>query len=156
MQLTELEAEFTKIEGQKAVRTRFIRSEQAKKAVMAIQSEDVEGNFYLQILNLLSMLFNYLLDENEDVQCDGPPVVDAYDLADPVDILSKLPKDFYDKLESKIWQERKEVLETLEGLLKTPKLENGDYGDLIRALKKVCTKRCHKNVCKIYMTNNSN
>lgn len=58
-------------------------------------------------------------------------------MADPVDILSKLPKDFYEKLEAKKWQERKEVLENLENLTKTPKLENGDYGDLIRALKKV-------------------
>lgn len=63
--------------------------------------------------------------------------VDPYDVADPVDILSKLPKDFYDKLEAKKWQERKEAVETLENLVKTPKLENGDYGDLVRALKKV-------------------
>lgn len=39
--------------------------------------------------------------------------------------------------EAKKWQERKEALEALEVLAKNPKLENGDYGDLVRALKKV-------------------
>lgn len=68
---------------------------------------------------------------------EEPPEIDAYDLAEPVDILSKLPKDFYEKIEAKKWQERKEVVDLLENLVKTPKLENGDYGDIVRALKKV-------------------
>lgn len=42
--------------------------------------------------------------------------------------------------EAKKWQERKEVLEAVEALTKNPKLENGDYGDLVRALKKVKTE----------------
>lgn len=40
-------------------------------------------------------------------------------------------------IESKKWQERKEMLETLEGMVKAPKLESGDYGDLVRALRRV-------------------
>lgn len=64
--------------------------------------------------------------------------IDPYDLLDPVDILSKLPKNFYEKLEEKKWQERKEAMDGLEKLLTdSPKLEAGDYGDLVRALKKV-------------------
>lgn len=63
--------------------------------------------------------------------------IDPYELADPVEILSKLPKDFYDKIDAKKWQDRKEALEAVEALVKVPKLENGDYGDLVRALKKV-------------------
>lgn len=51
-----------------------------------------------------------------------------------------MPKDFYEKIEAKKWQERKEALEAVEALVKTPKLENGDYGDLVRALKKVIKK----------------
>lgn len=42
--------------------------------------------------------------------------------------------------EAKKWQERKEALEAVEALIKNPKLENGDYGDLVRALKKVKTE----------------
>lgn len=68
---------------------------------------------------------------------DGAPDVDPYDLLEPVDILSKLPKDFYEKLEASKWQERKEAVDSLEQLLQTPKLESGDYGDVVRALKKV-------------------
>lgn len=41
--------------------------------------------------------------------------------------------------EAKKWQERKEALEAVEALAKNPKLEGGDYGDLVRALKKVNT-----------------
>lgn len=64
--------------------------------------------------------------------------MDPYDLLDPVEILSKLPKDFYEKLDAKKWQERKEALDSLDNLLKnSPKLESGDYADLVRALKKV-------------------
>ena len=42
--------------------------------------------------------------------------------------------------EDKKWQERKEALEAVETLAKKPKLENGDFGDLVRALKKVKTE----------------
>ncbi|XP_052744603.1 protein mini spindles [Bicyclus anynana] len=81
--------------------------------------------------------------DDEDAEAGGgdTPDVDPYELLDPVEILSKLPKDFYDKLENKKWQERKEALDTLENLLKNaPKLEPGDYADLVRALKKVISK----------------
>jgi len=57
---------------------------------------------------------------------------------DPVNILSQLNKDFYEKLEAKKWQERKEAIDMLEGILsKALKIESGEYGDLVRALKKV-------------------
>lgn len=39
--------------------------------------------------------------------------------------------------EAKKWQERKEALEALEKLASNPKLEGGDYGQLVRALQKV-------------------
>lgn len=82
-------------------------------------------------------------DEEEDADDDDNnqrEEVDPMDLIDPVDILSKLPKDFYDKLEAKKWQDRKESLEALQKLLENPKLESGDYGDCVKALKKVLTK----------------
>ncbi|XP_044749386.1 protein mini spindles isoform X2 [Coccinella septempunctata] len=121
LQISELEAEFAKIEGQKAHPTRYIKSQQQKQANIIAEAAAAEGC------------------EEEDEEEDAPQI-DSYELADPVDILSKLPKDFYDKLEAKKWQERKESLELLETLLKTPKLENGEYGDLVRALKKVVQK----------------
>lgn len=65
------------------------------------------------------------------------PDIDPYELLEPVDILSQLPKDFYDKCEAKKWQERKEAVDAVEQLVANPKLQTGDYGDLVRALKKV-------------------
>jgi len=57
---------------------------------------------------------------------------------EPVNILCQLSKDFYEKLEAKKWQERKEAIDMLEGILsKALKIESGEYGDLVRALKKV-------------------
>lgn len=38
--------------------------------------------------------------------------------------------------EAKKWQERKEALEAVEVLVKNPRLEAGDYADLVKALKK--------------------
>ncbi|XP_071974868.1 cytoskeleton-associated protein 5 isoform X3 [Engystomops pustulosus] len=121
VQLKELEEEWVKIPPAAPKQTRFLRSQQDLKAKFEQQqaSGDVEG------------------DEGED---EAVPQVDAFELLEAVEILSKLPKDFYDKIEAKKWQERKEALEALELLVKNPKLEPGDYNDVVRALKKVVGK----------------
>lgn len=82
----------------------------------------------------------YFVYKGEDGETDAAEQIDPYDLMEPVDILSKLPKDFYEKVEDKKWQERKMAVESLEKLLSAPKLENGDYGDMVRALKKIISK----------------
>ncbi|XP_076762978.1 msps cytoskeleton-associated protein 5 [Xylocopa sonorina] len=122
VQITELEAEFNNLTQEKVAPTRFLKS-QKPKAVCITDSTSDAG------------------EEGKD-DADGGlvPEIDAYELLEPVDILSKLPKDFYDKVEAKKWQERKEALEALETLVKNPKLENGDYGDVVRALKKIISK----------------
>lgn len=48
--------------------------------------------------------------------------------------------------EAKKWQERKEALEAVEVLVKNPKLEAGDYADLVKALKKVNVRRLNISV----------
>lgn len=120
--LTELEGEFDKIKNEKAEPTRYLKSQQEKQNALksAAAGDDEE-----------------CVDDNDDNQREE---IDPMDLIDPVDILSKLPKDFYEKLEAKKWQERKEALEALQALLQNPKLESGDYGDVVKALKKVLTK----------------
>ncbi|XP_063227944.1 protein mini spindles [Bacillus rossius redtenbacheri] len=120
LQLSELEAEFEKVSKEKAMPTRYLRSQQKRQVeVAAAAAED---------------------GEECDDEADGSQEIDTYDLMDPVDIISKLPKDFYEKLEAKKWQERKEAVDALEQLTLAPKLESGDYGDLVRALKKIITK----------------
>lgn len=69
---------------------------------------------------------------------DTDEVDDIEEHIDPVNILSQLNKNFFEKLEAKKWQERKEAIDMLEGILsKALKIESGEYGDLVRALKKV-------------------
>ncbi|XP_053685172.1 protein mini spindles [Sabethes cyaneus] len=120
--LTELETEFAKVCNSKAIPTRYLRSQQEKQMLAAVATNCNVG------------------DGAIDDEADEAEQIDPMDLIDPVDILSKLPKDFYEKLEAKKWQERKESLEALEVLLQNPKLQSGDYGDIVRALKKVVAK----------------
>ncbi|KAH7968652.1 hypothetical protein HPB52_010508 [Rhipicephalus sanguineus] len=124
IQVSELEAEFAKVEKGTATPERYIRSEQARRAQAAEAGTDgVDG-----------------VEEGEECGGDGGATVDAYDLLEPVDILSKLPKDFYEQCEAKKWQERKEALEKLLELASNPKLEPGDYGDLVKVLKRIVAK----------------
>ncbi|KAJ8281337.1 hypothetical protein GJAV_G00066360 [Gymnothorax javanicus] len=122
VQLKELEEEWVKLPSAAPKQSRFLRSQQDLKAKFELQQaadgDDVDGD-----------------DDDEPT-----PQVDPYELFEAVEILSKVPKDFYEKIEAKKWQERKEALEAIEVLIKNPKLENGDYGDLVRALKKVVGK----------------
>ena len=122
VQLQELEAEFEKLGNEKVVQTRFLRSQQDLKLKMETQADG---------------------DDNEEEEDDDAPAaqeIDAYDLMEPVDILSKLPKDFYEKMEAKKWQERKEAMEILLPLTQNLRLEPGDYHDLMKALKKIIGK----------------
>lgn len=124
IQVSELEAEFAKVEKGTALPERYIRSEQARRAQAAEAGSDgVDG-----------------AEEGEEGGGDGGVTVDAYDLLEAVDILSKLPKDFYEQCEAKKWQERKEALEKLLELTSNPKLEPGDYADLVKVLKRIVAK----------------
>ncbi|XP_018308410.1 cytoskeleton-associated protein 5 isoform X3 [Mycetomoellerius zeteki] len=123
--ITELEAEFSNLGDEKVIPTRYLRSQKPKKMGNGSDSAAVSENGE---------------DENEDADGVSIPDIDPYELMTPVDILSKLPKDFYEKIEAKKWQERKKALEALETLVKNPKLENGDYGDVVKALKKIISK----------------
>ncbi|KAL6084147.1 hypothetical protein STEG23_006958 [Scotinomys teguina] len=122
VQLKELEEEWVKLPTGAPKPSRFLRSQQELEAKLEQQQSaggDVEGGG----------------DDGDEV-----PQIDAYELLEAVEVLSKLPKDFYDKIEAKKWQERKEALEAVEVLVKNPKLEAGDYADLVKALKKVVGK----------------
>ncbi|XP_039231809.1 protein mini spindles isoform X2 [Drosophila yakuba] len=120
--LKELEDEFDKLKGERVEPSRYLKSQQEKQAKIADAAATEDAY-------------------NEEDGEAGVEEIDPMDLLDPVDILSKMPKDFYDKLEEKKWTLRKESLEVLEKLLTDhPKLENGEYGTLVSALKKVITK----------------
>ncbi len=117
-----MEAEVGKLTD-KPHQSRYLRSQQARQERVTGENGDCEAG-----------------EDEEGAVEDASPDIDPYDLLDPVDILSKLPKDFYEKCEAKKWQERKEAMEALETLVANPKLEAGDYSDLVRMLKKIVSK----------------
>lgn len=120
VQLTELQTEFDNLEGVgKAKPERWLRSAGPPKEAKAAEGEDDEEE-----------------EEEESQQSD----LDPYELLDPVEILSKLPKNFYEQVEEKKWQLRKESLDALLPLSQNPKLLPGDFGDLVRVLKKFIQK----------------
>ncbi|KAK7077047.1 hypothetical protein SK128_006638 [Halocaridina rubra] len=120
IQIQELEAEFEKLGNEKTVQTRFLRSQQELKAKMEAQGEEEE--------------------EEGGEEEDEAPEIDVYDSLTPVDILSKLPKDFYEKMEDKKWKERKEAVDILLPLTQSPRLEAGDYHELMKVLRKMIGK----------------
>lgn len=122
VQVTELEAEFEKLPNEKPQQARFLRSQQDLKAKMEEKAAMAEAG------------------EVEEEEEEAGEDVDPYDLLEPVDILAALPKDFYDKVEAKKWQERKEALEAVQKLCENPKIEPGDHGPLVKALQKVVAK----------------
>ncbi|XP_020296342.1 protein mini spindles isoform X2 [Pseudomyrmex gracilis] len=122
--ITELEAEFNNLGDEKVTPTRYLRSQKPKNIGTSESAAGSENGD----------------DNNEDGDGGSIPDIDPYDLLAPVDILSKLPKDFYEKVEAKKWQERKEALEVLETLTKNQKLESGDYGEVVKVLKKIILK----------------
>lgn len=66
-----------------------------------------------------------------------PQGVDPYDLLDPVNVLAKIGPAFYEGLAEKKWNLRKEQIDNLITLADTPKIENGDFTQVVAALKKV-------------------
>ncbi|KAF7730601.1 Microtubule-associated protein, microtubule dynamics during spindle orientation [Apophysomyces ossiformis] len=120
VQIKELEEAFSKLPAEKPSPERLIRSEQ--EAAAAAAANEVE------------------MDEATEAADDAQPMeeeaIDPYDLADPVDITSKLPGDFYELLSSKNWKQRREALDALLENTKTPKIMDKDYSELMAALAK--------------------
>lgn len=65
--------------------------------------------------------------------------VNAFDLAEPVDVQSKIPSDFHEMVGSTKWKERKDALDALFNVLNTPRIKEAPYDDLVRVFAK-CMK----------------
>ncbi|RMZ91643.1 hypothetical protein DV736_g1138, partial [Chaetothyriales sp. CBS 134916] len=61
------------------------------------------------------------------------------DLKPPVDVMAKMPADFYDMVASAKWKERKDSLDAVFAVLDTPRIKDTPIDDLVRALAK-CMK----------------
>lgn len=77
--------------------------------------------------------------EDGEEEDDGGEEIDAFDLAEPQDVISKVAGDFYDNMGSSKWKDRKEALEGLFALLNVPRIKDGDFGEITRVLAK-CMK----------------
>ncbi|KAK8039994.1 spindle pole body component alp14 [Apiospora rasikravindrae] len=118
-QQTDLEAQFEKIKAEgPAKQERLLRSQQA--ALDRAPPPGAGGD-----------------DEyGEDDAGDEPAEVDAFDLAEPQDVLSKMPANFHDNLASSKWKERKEALEALYAIINVPRIKDGHYDEINRGLAK--------------------
>lgn len=65
--------------------------------------------------------------------------VEVFDLAEPVDVMPKVPKDLHDQLASSKWKDRKEALDALYTAVNVPRIKEGPYDDIVRGLAK-CMK----------------
>ncbi|CAG8196143.1 unnamed protein product [Penicillium olsonii] len=75
------------------------------------------------------------MGEEFDEEEDGV-VVDAFDLAEPVDVFKKIPDNFHDQLASSKWKDRKEALDALYAVINVPRIKDGPYDEVVRGLAK--------------------
>ncbi|KAF2264660.1 ARM repeat-containing protein [Lojkania enalia] len=72
-------------------------------------------------------------DEEEEAAIDLEPEYEA------VDVFSKIPKDFQERLGSSKWKDRKEALDDVYKILDTPRIAEGPFEELVRGFAK-CMK----------------
>uniref|UniRef100_A0A914CYG4 TOG domain-containing protein n=1 Tax=Acrobeloides nanus TaxID=290746 RepID=A0A914CYG4_9BILA len=93
------------------------------------------------------------LGSEASVEVDGsqPKEVDPWEFLEPSDIMKELSKSFFEDVQSKKWQERKDALEALLGLLiANPRLcTNGQYSEVIATLKGVIKNDANINVASV-------
>ena len=95
-QMKELEDEFSKLPGDPPVPTRLLRSQQeaTPNEVSVTTTESSVGMYIITCIN------DSLLILIGAVVTMVPEPIDPYELFEPVDMISKMPKDFYEKMVS--------------------------------------------------------
>ena len=118
-QQNDLEAQFEKIKAEAAPKQeRLLRSQQAAMESAAAAGEEIE-------------------EEGGEPEDAGE--MDAFDLAEPQDVLKKIPPSFHDQLASSKWKDRKEAVDALHQALNVPRIKDGDFNEINRGLAK-CMK----------------
>jgi len=100
LQLKELDEAFGIVQPGKAVQERFLSSQKTSAA------------------------------EPETLEDAEPVIVDAYDLADAVDIRKGLPPEFHEWISSSKWSDRRNALEALLSNVKVPRIKDENYSDI--------------------------
>lgn len=121
VQIKELNESFADLDAKgegkgTGVQSRFTRSQQREQQV-----KEAEGT----------------LSGGAEEQEDEEPAAEHFemDLAEPVNVYSKIPAGFFEKVASSKWKERKEeALDPLLAVVSVPKIVDADFGELIRVL----------------------
>lgn len=71
------------------------------------------------------------------VETQKEETIDPFDLVEAVEILSKIKDEWYENTKAAKWSIRKDALEALITLADVPKLQPGNYGEIVATLKKV-------------------
>ncbi|KAG5446885.1 Cytoskeleton associated protein 5 [Clonorchis sinensis] len=66
--------------------------------------------------------------------------VDLEDLIAPVDVLSNIPNDYWTWITEKKWQTRQDALKALQKVVDVPRIQPGDFGELVKSLTHVVNK----------------
>ena len=115
VQQQDLEKLFEGVKSEPAPKQdRLLRSQQAAKEAAPAVDENAEAD-----------------EEVEEV-----PEVEAFDLAEPVDVIKKMSSDFYEKLASAKWKDRKETLDDFYQVANTERIQDGHYDEVIQGLAK--------------------
>lgn len=115
VQQQDLEKLFEGVKSEPAPKQdRLLRSQQAAKETAPADDEHAEAD-----------------EEVEEV-----PEVEAFDLAEPVDVIKKMPSDFHEKLASPKWKDRKDTLDEFYEVANTERIQDGHYDEVIQGLAK--------------------
>ncbi|KAK9468280.1 armadillo-type protein [Lipomyces arxii] len=117
VQQKELEESFEAAKGSAPQQERFLLSQQ-QASTSAPNSGGAAGQ----------------ADEEEEEE------IDFYDMIETVDISSKIPGDFYDRMGSVKWKDRKEAVDDLLKVVSVPKIADSDFNELTRVLAKCVAK----------------
>jgi len=112
---------FAQLPAEKAKQARYTRAQQRAMATAPPPSENGEAAGDAA---------------GEDDASAGVADLDPFSSQDPVEVLSKVPGNLEEQLDSKKWSDRKEALEALHAVIGKPRLLPGDYGNVLRMLKK--------------------
>ena len=74
--------------------------------------------------------------EADEEEAEEAPEVEAFDLAEPVDVIKKMPSDFHEKLASVKWKDRKDTLDEFYEVVNTERIQDGHYDEVIQGLAK--------------------
>ena len=118
VQQQDLEKLFEKVKAEgPAKQDRLQRSQQAAaaKQAAAAQTQDPE--------------------EEEGAEEEAEEI-GAFDLAEPVDVLAKIPESFQENTASTKWKDRKDALDALYEAANTPKIKDGHFDEVVAVLAK--------------------